>query len=61
LHEYGITSLPKMPEDKSFDAVILAVAHHEFLTIDLEKLKHPGTIVYDVKGILDISLINGRL
>ena len=50
-HEYGVASTTQMPE-KKFDAVVLGVAHKEFLTLDLSlNLKSDG-IVYDVKGIL---------
>jgi UDP-N-acetyl-D-galactosamine dehydrogenase len=37
------------------------VAHKQFLTIDLNGHKQTGTIIYDVKGILDKSLTHGRL
>ena len=48
-HEYGIESTSGIPTDK-FDAIILGVAHKEFLTLDLEVLKKENAIVYDVKG-----------
>ncbi|MEC5157849.1 nucleotide sugar dehydrogenase [Chryseobacterium sp. MP_3.2] len=35
-----------------FDAIILGVAHDEFLHLDLESLKKENAIIYDVKGIL---------
>jgi UDP-N-acetyl-D-glucosamine/UDP-N-acetyl-D-galactosamine dehydrogenase len=41
--------------------IILAVAHKQFLTLGLNAHKQTGTIIYDVKGILDKSLIDGRL
>ena len=45
-----------------YDAVILAVAHKEFADINVrEFLKHDTGVVYDVKGLLDRSLIDGRL
>lgn len=49
--EYGIESTSEIPSGK-FDAIILGVAHQEFLDIDLEKLKKKNAIIYDVKGIL---------
>lgn len=50
-HEYGIDSLTKLPDAK-FDALVLGVAHNEFLNIDLDGLKKDCAIVYDVKGII---------
>ncbi|SDL10604.1 UDP-N-acetyl-D-galactosamine dehydrogenase [Salinimicrobium catena] len=50
-HEYGLKTVIKIPEDK-FDAVVLAVAHNEFLEMDLEVLKNQKTVIYDVKGVL---------
>ncbi|MCF3112125.1 nucleotide sugar dehydrogenase [Niabella sp. CC-SYL272] len=51
LHEYGIESTTSLPETK-FDAIVLGVAHNEFLNIDLQGLKKDRAIVYDVKGVL---------
>ncbi len=47
---------------RRYDAVVLAVAHNEFKTIDLEKLKNGyNTVIYDIKGIWDKDLVDGRL
>ena len=53
-HEYGIESSNDIPAEK-FDAVILGVAHKEFLDVDLNTLKNGNAIVYDVKGVLHES------
>ncbi|MCB7480631.1 nucleotide sugar dehydrogenase [Gramella sp. ASW11-100T] len=50
-HEYGLETTKNNPEDK-FDAIVLTVAHIQFLDIDLSELKKPGAVVYDVKGVL---------
>lgn len=39
-------------QSSQFDAIVLAVAHNEFLKLDLESLKKENAIVYDVKGML---------
>ncbi|MBO9595213.1 MAG: nucleotide sugar dehydrogenase [Niabella sp.] len=51
LHEYGIESTTTLPQAK-FDAIVLGVAHNEFLNIDLQQLKKDKAVVYDVKGVL---------
>lgn len=50
-HEYGIDSLTTLPS-LQFDAVVLGVAHNEFLALDYDELKKDVAIVYDVKGII---------
>lgn len=59
--EYGITVVREMPSQQQFDAIILAVAHNEFLSIDLKRIIKPNGIIYDVKGILPRDIIDGRL
>jgi len=50
-HEYKLDSTDQLPNQK-FDAIVLGVAHKEFLQLDLETLKKENGVVYDVKGIL---------
>ena len=59
-HEYGIDVVNQLPADQ-YDAVILGVAHQEFLDLDVRSLTTPQGVVYDVKGVLDRSIIDGRL
>ncbi|HYC87366.1 MAG TPA: nucleotide sugar dehydrogenase [Chryseosolibacter sp.] len=58
-HEYGLTVIDK--PGHSYDAIVLAVSHKEFLELDWTKLRHSKTVVFDVKGFLDKSLITARL
>ena len=44
-----------------FDAVVLAVAHHEFKSLNLREFGKPHCVVYDVKGIAERTQIDGRL
>jgi len=50
-HEYGIDSLVALPSAK-YDAIVLGVAHKEFLTIDFDIIKNDNAVIYDVKGII---------
>ena len=62
-HEYGLDCVndlsavhgSNIPESGNFDAIVLAVAHQEFLDLDLKPLKKENSVVYDVKGILKDS------
>jgi len=58
-HEYNLDTTTKLP-NKKFDAVVLTVAHKEFLDIDLQELLVPNGVLYDVKGILGEE-VHGRL
>jgi UDP-N-acetyl-D-galactosamine dehydrogenase len=60
-HEYGITIIKQLDESVNYGAVILAVAHNEFMKIDLQAFKSRGAILYDVKGILPRGLVHARL
>lgn len=45
-----------------YDAIILAVSHKEFLSLDLENLKKDNnTVIFDTKSCLDRKIIDGRL
>ena len=59
LEEYGLKTINEAP-DGIFDAIVLTVAHKQFLDLDLTKFKAPKSIVYDVKGALEIE-VNGKL
>ncbi|MGO3182926.1 MAG: nucleotide sugar dehydrogenase [Aequorivita sp.] len=50
-HEYGLETVDTLKEGQ-FDAIILGVAHNEFLNLDLDQFKKETAIVYDVKGVL---------
>ena len=60
-HEYGIEITNNLPLEK-YDAIILAVAHNEFINdMNISSLKKLNSVVFDVKGILDKSIITSRL
>jgi len=50
-HEHDLSTTQKAPEGL-FDAIILTVAHQQFLDLDLDRFKSDHAIVYDVKGVL---------
>ena len=59
--EYGITATNQQPDGK-YDAVILAVAHKEFSNLKVRDfLENSNGVVYDVKGVLPRTEIDGRL
>ena len=50
-HEYNMKVIKDIPTEK-FDAIVLTVAHKEFLEMELKSLLKPEGVLYDVKGIL---------
>ena len=59
-HEYGVDILSELG-DKKYDAVIVAVAHDEFLSIDFKKFKANNVVIFDTKACIDRNLVDGRL
>ena len=47
--------------NQKYDVIILAVAHDEFLKMDLVNFKKSNGIIYDVKSVLDKKIITARL
>lgn len=59
-HEYGIELIDEL-KDISYDAIILAVGHDEFLTLDFGSYKNNGAIIFDTKSILNREISDARL
>jgi UDP-N-acetyl-D-glucosamine/UDP-N-acetyl-D-galactosamine dehydrogenase len=57
--EFGFDLMAK--PNKKYHAVILTVAHKEFLSQELRSHLVDGGILYDVKGILDVNTVDARL
>lgn len=58
-HEYNL-SLIDQPT-KKYNAIVLAVSHNDFKSLDWNKIKDTKTVVFDVKGLLDKSIATARL
>lgn len=61
-HAEPVERHPELAEGEppKFDAIILTVAHQEFLSINLKDLLTPNGVLYDVKGVLT-EAVSGRL
>lgn len=60
-HEYGINIVTELIAEKKFDVVINAVAHKQFLNLDVRSLCKDNGVVYDVKGTLPREIVDARL
>ncbi|KAA2239197.1 nucleotide sugar dehydrogenase [Chitinophaga agrisoli] len=59
--EYDIRILQKLDPAVVYDAIIVAVAHNEFLNFDYRKVKRNNGVIFDAKACLDRSLVDARL
>jgi len=62
-HEYGLDPVDS-PETGSYDAIIIAVGHRQFAELGAEGLRafgKPGAVLYDVKYVLPLEAVDGRL
>lgn len=50
-HEYGVRNIKKIGAE-TYDAIVLAVAHREFLMLDFSASSKETAVLYDVKGVL---------
>jgi UDP-N-acetyl-D-glucosamine/UDP-N-acetyl-D-galactosamine dehydrogenase len=58
-HEYNLALTDRLTQ--KYHAIVLCVGHQEFLNLDWSVIRDEKTVVYDVKGFLDKSLITARL
>lgn len=63
MRELGISPI-EQPEPGKYDAVIIAVAHHQFKSMDITAMRALGKknhVLYDIKYILPSENVDGRL
>jgi UDP-N-acetyl-D-galactosamine dehydrogenase len=65
LHEYWLTCLTEEPVPGTYDAIVVAVGHQQFLSLGATGIRAFGrkdmNVIYDVKGILPLDATDGRL
>ena len=62
-HEYGLELVPELVPGR-YDAVILAVAHRQFVELGAERIRalgKPGCVLFDVKQALPREAVDDRL
>lgn len=58
---YGIICENGESKKRTYDGILLAVAHNEFKEMDFKALCKPNTVLYDLKAFLPDNLVNARL
>ncbi len=61
LAEYNIQILRHLQENILYDAIVIAVAHKQFLHLELQKYKKDNAVVFDIKGCMDRTQVDARL
>ncbi len=61
--EYGLSAFSRVEEldGKKYDVIVLTVAHREFMSLDLKKLRQEKSIVFDIKSVLPRDEVDARL
>jgi UDP-N-acetyl-D-galactosamine dehydrogenase len=60
-NEHGLELLDELNQEGIYDAIIVTIGHNEFLNMDYSRLRRANGIIFDIKGCLDRSLVDGRL
>ncbi|MEO6039087.1 MAG: nucleotide sugar dehydrogenase [Saprospiraceae bacterium] len=58
---YGVACETILPNAKKFAAIVVAVGHTDFLSLDYSLLLQSPGVLFDVKGCLENDLVDGRL
>lgn len=61
MKQYGLYTLSEIPYQNEYDAIVVAVAHREFMDINYEAIKSPNAVLFDTKACLKRELVDGRL
>ena len=62
-HEYGIVPI-EQPQAGHYDAIILAVAHKQFIALGTDAIRafgKPDSVLYDIKSVLPKEDVDARL
>jgi len=58
-HEYGVDLKESL--SGKYDAIILAVSHKKFESVDIQSFAQENTVIYDIKSFLPKSQVTSRL
>jgi UDP-N-acetyl-D-galactosamine dehydrogenase len=63
-YEYGLSLMRDLPRSSDYQSVVLAVAHDQYREMGIEAMHALGerdAVIYDIKGIFNKELVDGRL
>ena len=62
--EYGVEVMLEAPEQGRYEGIVLAVAHHQFMEMAPEAIRafgKTGHVLYDIKSVLPVDMVDARL
>lgn len=62
--EYGFSPAQSLPDASNYEAIVVAVAHREYLDLGAQRLRalgKDGAVLFDVKAVFPKSDSDGRL
>lgn len=62
--EYGLECLSELPGNGTYQAIVLAVGHKEFIELGpsrIQALTQNDGVIFDVKSVLPLDAVDGRL
>ena len=59
--EYGIELLKKLDSEKKYQAIVVAVAHKEFVKFDFRQYHKLNTVIFDTKAFVNRNYVDSRL
>ncbi len=63
-HEYGLSITNELPAAGQYDAIVIAVSHREFFAMTSAEIRALGKdthVLYDIKNVLPVTEVDGRL
>jgi UDP-N-acetyl-D-galactosamine dehydrogenase len=63
-HEYGLSITNEIPAAGQYDAIVIAVSHREFFAMTSAEIRALGKdthVLYDIKNVLPVTEVDGRL
>lgn len=58
-NEFGIKLLEQIK--KQYELIVLAVSHENFISLDFKTLRKQNSVIFDLKSVLDKSIVDSRL
>lgn len=58
---YGVKVVNKLDQNCKYDSAIVAVAHKQFLKMDISEIVNENGVIFDTKACMDRKLVDARL
>ena len=59
--EYNIEIMPQINNSKKYEAVVVTVAHKDFVDFNFKRYKEEEAVIFDTKSFINREFVDGRL